>query len=185
MTPLAASVVTGTYLSVMLIFSLASSQTSLSRGQEKHFCEIDCHLAYSILDVSQAKTLGAGSDRATAAGTFRVVTIKTRFDETTTGATRGNGLLYPNSRVLTVIDENGRRYSPSSDGQRALEQSRQAGTAITAPLRPGKSYISSFVFDLPPDVGNPVLLINEGDWVTRLVIGHENSFAHKKTLFQI
>ncbi len=185
MTPLAATVVAGTYLGVMLIFSFASSQTSLSRGQEKHFCEIDCHLAYSILDVSQTKTLGAASDRATAAGTFYVVTIKTRFDETTISATRGNGLLYPNSRVLTIIDENGRRYSSSADGQRVLEQSHDAGTAITTPLRPGESYTSRFVFDLPSDVRTPELLINEGDWVTRWVIGHENSFAHKKTLFQI
>lgn len=41
------------------------------------------------------------------------------------------------------------------------------------------------VADLPADVRNPVLLINEGEWVTHLVIGHENSLWHKKTAFQM
>ena len=33
------------YLAVLLIFSFASSEQVLARGEEKHFCEIDCHLA--------------------------------------------------------------------------------------------------------------------------------------------
>jgi hypothetical protein len=41
------------------------------------------------------------------------------------------------------------------------------------------------VFDLPADVKQAKLLINEGDWITHLVIGHENSPLHKKTAFQI
>ena len=46
----AMAVVAGVYLGLILIFSLASSEKVLARGQEKHFCEIDCHLAYSITD---------------------------------------------------------------------------------------------------------------------------------------
>lgn len=42
--------VTGAYLAAMLIFSLASHEKVLARGAEKHFCEIDCHLAYSVTD---------------------------------------------------------------------------------------------------------------------------------------
>lgn len=178
-------VVVGAYLVVLIIFSFASSEKILARGQEKHFCEIDCHLAYSVTEVNERKTLGDAPDQVTAAGTFRVVTIKTRFDETTISRNRGDRLLYPNSRVVTIGDESGKQYFPVADAQGVLEKSHAAGTAMTIPLRPGESYSTTLVFDLPTDIKNPTLLIREGESVTRLVIGHENSPFHKKTKFQI
>ncbi|MGI8918529.1 MAG: hypothetical protein ACR2H6_07990 [Pyrinomonadaceae bacterium] len=181
----AGALIAAAYVGVLLIFSLKSSEQALARGQEKHFCEIDCHLAYSIVDVTDSKTLGAPPQQAIAAGTFRSITIKTRFDENTISPNRGTGLLYPNSRVVTLIDEQGRKYLPSSEGQRVLEQNRSAGTAMTSPLRPGESYATTVVFDLPADARNPSLLINEGEWLTHFVIGHENSPFHKLTKFQL
>ena len=177
--------IAGLYLAVLLIFSFASSEKVLARGQEKHFCEIDCHLAYSITDVRQTKTLGEAANQATSTGLFRVVTIKTRFDETTTSLNRANGLLYPNSRVVTVADENGKKYLPSPEGQSVLERSEASGTPFTAPLRPSDTYTTTLVFDLPADIKNPTLLIREGELVTHFVIGHENSPLHKKTRFQL
>lgn len=38
-------VIAAAYLAATLIFSLASHEKVLARGEEKHFCEIDCHLA--------------------------------------------------------------------------------------------------------------------------------------------
>ena len=177
--------VAGVYLATVLIYSFASSEKLLARGQEKHFCEIDCHLAYSVTDVHETKVLGEASDQLTAAGMFRVVTVKTRFDEETISRNRGDGLLYPNSRVVTVTDESGNQYFPAAAAQRVLEKSQAAGTAMTIPLRPGESYSTMFAFDLPADIKNPTLLIREGEWVTHAVIGHENSPLHKKTRFQI
>jgi hypothetical protein len=177
--------VAGLYVICLLIFSIASNQKVLARGEEKHFCEIDCHLAYSVSDVRETKTLGDAPVQLTAAGLFRVVTIKTRFDETTIDRNRGDALLYPNSRVVTVSDENGNQYFPSPEAQRRLEKSQAAGTAMTIPLRPGESYSTTLVFDLPADIKNPTLLIREGELVTHLVIGHENSPLHKKTSFQL
>jgi hypothetical protein len=177
--------VVGIYLALLLIFSFASSEQVLARGEEKHFCEIDCHLAYSISDVRDTKTLGEAPNQVTAAGMFRVVTIKTRFDETTIGRNRGDGLLYPNSRVVTVSDESGKQYSHSPAAQSVLAKSQAAGTAMTIPLRPGETYSTTLVFDLPADIKSPTLLVHEGETLTRFVIGHENSFLHKKTRFQI
>ena len=176
-------VVAGVYLALLLIFSFISHDTVLARGQEKHFCEIDCHLAYSVADSSSTKTIGGVT--SSAGGAFTLVTIKTRFDETTIGPNRGNGQLSPNSRVLTVVDGQGRRYSLSPAGQQALESSGGSGTPMTTPLRPGESYLTTVAFELPADASNPTLLINEGDWVTRIVIGHENSLFHKKTSFRL
>jgi hypothetical protein len=116
---------------------------------------------------------------------FRVVTVQTRFDKTTIGQNRGDSLLYPNSRVVSINDENGTQYFPSAMAQSVLEKAQTAGTAMTIPLRPGESYSTTFAFDLPADIKNPTLLIREGEWVTHAVIGHENSPLHKKTRFQI
>ena len=179
------ALVAGLYLVVLLIFSFASSEKVLARGEEKHFCEIDCHLAYSITDVQETKTLGEGQNQVTAAGMFRVVTIKTRFDETTIGRNRGDGLLYPNSRLVTVSDVNGKQFFPSAVAQGVLEKSQAAGTPMTIPLRPSEMYSTTLAFDLPTDIKSPTLLIREGESVTHFVIGHENSFLHKKTRFQI
>jgi hypothetical protein len=167
-------IIAGSYLAAILIFSLASHEKVLARGQEKHFCELDCHLAYSILAERQAEQLD-GPNPATAQGQFTIITIRTRFDQSTISQGRGDGLLYPNGRVLTLIDESGNSYSPAT----------QAGTPLTSPLRPGESYTTDVAFDLPANAKPATLFVTEGAWDTRFVIGHENSPLHKKTRFQV
>jgi hypothetical protein len=181
----AIALIAALYLSLLLIFSVSSSEKVLARGEEKHFCEIDCHLAYSVIDSRATRTLGDTPNQMTASGSFRVITIKTRFDETTISRTRGDALLYPNSRVLVVIDANGKQYFPSAEAEHLLQRLNQAGMPFTTPLRPGESYQTTVVFDLPADIQNPTLLIHEGEPETYFVIGHENSLLHKKTKFQI
>jgi len=173
----------GVYLAAILIFSLVSHDKVLARGEEKHFCEIDCHLAYSVVNARQEKTLG--NPPTGAQGAYTIVTVRTRFDETTISSRRGDGLLYPNSRVLMLIDSQGNKYSPSATGQGALDAAQKGGTALTTPLRPGESYTTDVVFDLPAEVKASTLLINEGEWETHLVIGHENSPLHRQTRFQL
>src|SRR5713101_7131783 len=178
-------VIAGIYVGAMLAFSLAGREKVLARGAEKHFCEIDCHLAYSITNVRQTKTLGTAANQSTAQGVYTIVTIKTRFDETTIAPWRGNGLLYPNSRVLTLVDERGSKHAPANPALPALDATQTSGTPLTAPLRPGESYTTDVIFDLPADVKSATLLINEGEFVTHFIIGHENSFLHGKTRFQL
>jgi hypothetical protein len=177
--------VASVYFVVVLVFSFASGGRVLARGEEKHFCEIDCHLAYSVVGVRRAKSLGDGASRADARGEFLVVTLKTRFDETTTSAHRGDGELYPNPRGVTVYDADGHSYAPSEEGRRALADAGDSGTPIETPLRPGESYTTEIVFDLPTDARDPRLLVNESDLPTRFIIGHENSPLHKKTEFKL
>ena len=179
------AMVAGVYVGLMLIFSWSSSDRVLLRGQEKYFCEIDCHLAYSVVDVRQTKSLGNPAQPLNASGMFYVIVVRTRFDETTISSRRGNGPLSPNSRVVAIVDSTGSRFEPSPAAQALVEQSSPQGTPMDSPLRPGESYTSTLIFDLPPTVQAPVLLINDGDWITRFVIGNENSLAHKKTVFQI
>ena len=179
------------YLGVLLVFSYRSGDKVLARGEEKYFCEMDCHLAYSITEVHETKTLEDRSNpsgslnRMSAGGTFWLVTIRTRFDENTVSPTRGNAPLTPNPRIVYVLDEHGTRYLPSPEAQRILVQSQDPGKPMATPIHPGETYTTKFVFDLPVDVKNPTLLIQDDHPLTRFIIGHENSPFHKKIRFQL
>src|SRR5690349_3178552 len=76
----AALALIGCYLLILLAFSLVSREKVLAVGVEKRFCELDCHLAYSIANVSKTKTIGLAPNEVTANGIFYVVAIRTRFD---------------------------------------------------------------------------------------------------------
>src|SRR3989442_9148534 len=64
--------------------------------------------------------------------------------------------------------------------QAALARIGGTSTPLTQPLRPGESYTTDFVFDVPNDAQKLRLLITEDDPETYFVIGHENSLLHKK-----
>lgn len=177
--------VVGSYLVLLVAFSLASKEKILSRGQEKHFCELDCHIAYSIADVMRVKSLTTSDREMTARGFYYVVGLKTRFDENTITPTRGNGLLYPKRRAVAVVDDDGHHHVPLTEIDSSSIPFTSRHVPIITPLRPGESYISIFVFDLPQDVKNPTLLISESAWPTYLVVGRENSLWHGKTRLQL
>ena len=156
------------YAGLFLIASVTSKNRVLGPGEEKHICEVDCHLAYSVVAVKTATTL----DGRVSQGTFYVVTVKVRFDETTISPHRGVGPLTPNSRYAAIVDSRGRRYEAPTD-------------ALKRQLIPGESYTTDLVFDLPPDAADLRLILASDDIETPLIIGHENSFLHGKTTFRL
>jgi hypothetical protein len=152
------------YFALLLGFAASSQETLLSRGQEKYFCEIDCHLAYSVVDV---KTHDQGPVRD------YVITLRTRFDETTTSPNRPKDApLTPSPRELGLIDSAGRQYPVMA----------VTGTPLITPLTPASSYTTQLEFKVPPDARGLRLLIETvPEWPDRFVIGDENSLGHKKT----
>ena len=156
------------YFGLLLGFSAGSHSEILARGQEKYFCEIDCHLAYAIVDVKA---------QPEAESTRYVVALRTRFDETTISAQRPKDApLTPSPREVRVIDANGREYTPAST----------EGTQLVTPIKPGDSYTTELEFDVPKDAAGLRLLINtRPQWPDHLVIGDENSWLHKKTYFAL
>jgi len=164
------------YLLLLLGFSMGSRTKSLARGEEKYFCEIDCHLAYSVLDARESKTASFGGGEQTARGTFYVVTLRTRFDERTISPQRPKDApLTPNPRVVKVLDAKGASYEPV----------RTIGTALLSPLKPGESYVTQLVFDVPWKLENPRLLLTSEGWPERWLIGSEGSWGHGKTYFSL
>ncbi|HVS89098.1 MAG TPA: hypothetical protein VHF01_12880 [Candidatus Acidoferrum sp.] len=177
---MSALVVTVGYGLVLCGVSIASSEKVLPPGGWKYFCEIDCHFAYSLIGAQTSAALGPEMQQISARGKFVVVRVKTWFDERTISAHRGNGPLTPNPRKVVLVDDTGRSFAPSAESQAAFARLGNTSTLLTEPLRPGESYTTDFVFDVPKVARGLRLLITEEDPETRLVIGHENSLLHKK-----
>jgi len=177
--------VAGGYGLLLVAFSLGSEERVLGAGEWKYFCEADCHLAYTVADMRAAKTLGSGEKQATAGGSFYIVTLRTWFDPRTISAKRGNGILFPNLRMARVVGEQGRWFPQSLEGLKTLDAPAAKMIPLDQPLRPGDSYETMLVFDLPGDVKNPRLWLTDPLPLNWLLIGHENSFLHKKVYFRL
>jgi hypothetical protein len=169
--------------------STVSRNYDLAPGQEKYFCETDCHIAYSVVGVQKTKSLGSPAAPENAAGMFYVITLRTRFDEHTISAHRGDSPLTPSPRAVSLVDHQGHEYLLSSAGQQALEDSLDGRwTPLTQPLRPGESYVTQLVFDVPASARGLKLLVaspTRPGWVGRIIIGDEGSLWHKKVYLQV
>jgi hypothetical protein len=152
------------YLGLLLLFSGVSSEKTLARGQEKYFCEIDCHLAYSVADAEELGPANGVRDIA--------VTISTRFDESTISARRPKDApLIPNPRAVQLVDESGKIYAAGSTN----------GVPLETPLIPGQSYTTTLMFEVPQNAKGLRLLITAPGGPVQWLIGNEMSVGHKKT----
>lgn len=156
------------YFGLLFGFALGSQEKVLARGQEKYFCEIDCHLAYSAQAV-EATPAGVDLVRY-------VVSLRTRFDETTISPHRPKDIpLTPNSRSLILVDSQGRQYAPQN----------VTGTDLSTPLKPGDSYSTNLDFVVPKQATDLRMLVESPGWLERLLIGDEQSPWHKKIWFRV
>jgi hypothetical protein len=155
----------GLYLLLFLGASVFSHSRVLAIGQEKHICEIDCHLAYAVA-ATKSESLPTGMVRHT-------VTVRVRFDEATISSGRPrDATLTPNSRYVALVDDAGNRYAGSTDG-------------LKRKLIPAESYTTDIVFDVPADAKDLRLVLRNNDFETAFIIGHENSLLHGKTTFAL
>src|SRR3954452_10356364 len=69
------AVAVGIYVILLFSMSVASRERLLGLGEEKHFCEIDCHIAYAVVGVQEH--VGEGDKKTW------VVKLRSRFDDTT------------------------------------------------------------------------------------------------------
>jgi len=155
----------GAYVALFGIASVSSRDRVLAPGEEKHICEVDCHLAYSVA--------GVKTEPGPSAGTRYTVTVKVRFDEETISSRRPRDLsLSPNSRYVALVDAAGNAYPGSTE-------------ALTRRLIPGESYTTDIVFDVPAAARDLRFVLRSADFETPFLIGHENSFGHGKTVFAL
>jgi hypothetical protein len=160
--------------------SLASSEKVLPAGGWKYFCELDCHIGYSVSGVQTSSVTGPELQQTSAPGQFVIVRLKVWFDERTISPNRGDGPLTPNARRVLLVDANGHAYELSPEGETKVAHLAGDPGSLRQPLRPGQSFAKDLVFAVPKDAPGLRLLITEDDPETHLIIGHENSLLHKK-----
>jgi hypothetical protein len=155
----------GAYLVLFLIASVTSRDRVLTPGEEKHICEIDCHLAYSVTG-TKAEPQPDGRVRYT-------VTVKVRFDEGTISSRRPkDASLSPNSRYVALVDAAGDLYPGSTEG-------------LKRRLIPGESYTTDIAVDVPAGAQGLRFILRNDDFETHFIIGHENSIGHGATTFAL
>jgi len=167
----AALTVASGYAVALVAASLLSRERTLAAGEKKYFCELDCHLAYSV----------AGTAREDGR---RVVSLRTWFDPTTIASSRGNAPLTPNPREVW-LELGGRRVAPSAAATRAWRERHGERTTLSDSLRPGESYETTFVFEAPNGAGPARLFVGDPEGLEALLIGHENSPLHRRVFFEI
>ena len=178
----ALAVLVAGYGVLLLVFSLFSRERILARGEEKYFCELDCHLAYSVQKVERIKQIGD----AIANGEFYIVTLRARFDETTTAPWRPrDATLTPDPLSFALVDGHGDAVPPSASGQAAWNAFHGPPANLSKPLRPGEAVEATLVFDAPPAMHSPRLLASFALFPTQVLIGDESSLFHKKTYFSL
>ena len=176
-----AAVLATIYLLALLGVSLTSHEKLLAPGGRKYFCEIDCHLAYSVAGVEDRAVLGDELHQTQANGRFVIVHLKTWFDPSTISPHRGNGELAPGSRRAFLLDSSGRHFAASPQAQSVLAKLHPEGSSLDRPLRPGESYMSDLVFEVPANVQDLRLFVGDNYLLPdEFLIGHEDSFLHKK-----
>jgi hypothetical protein len=176
----AAVTVVACYLLLLCGVSLASREKVLPVGGWKYFCEIDCHIGYSVSGVETTGAMDPEMRQTSRGGQFVVVRLKVWFDEHTISRNRGDGPLTPNRRRVVLEDANGRAYQQSPEREAELVRVEGEAGSLDEPLRPGQSFERELAFDVPNDASGLRLLITEDDPETVLIIGHENSLLHRK-----
>lgn len=160
----------GVYALVLISVSLLSPQQVLSMHQVRCFDDW-CIAAEQVQQQPAINTVQAD-------GIFYLVTV-----QVTSEAKRVNQRAL--DAAVYILDDQGRRYDPSPQGQQALESSHQAGQPLNSLIEPGGSFTYTAVFDLPLDATNPGLVFFHGAFPGVIIITNDQSFLHKPTIVHL
>jgi hypothetical protein len=173
------------YVPILFTCAFLSRDATIVPGAWKYFCEIDCHIAYSIGEV-QSISADAGELQINGPGEkFVIVQLRTWFDPSTISAHRGDGPLMPSERKVRLIDSRGREFVESTQAVRVLQAKGLHSTPLRTPLRPGESYVSYLVFETPAGTADYRLLVASAEELDAAIWGHEISPFHGKAYFSI
>lgn len=164
------------YSALLLGAGILSSDRTLPADAEKYFCELDCHLAYRA---EGAKRIG---QLPGVAGEVWAITVRTRFDERTIASFRPREApLTPNPRRAQVIAADGRKFPQLAGSIERLTALGITSVPIERELRPGESYETVLLFELPAGAVPVSLELTEDVFPDQLLIGHELSPFHGRT----
>jgi len=158
------------YLGILLTVSLASPARTAQ--MKERICFDDWCIEAQSLSVSP--TIGAGPAAVAASGVFYIVNLKV-----------ASTAIRVNQRELAVrlvaVDEQGRIYWPSEEGQRAFDAVNGPSIPITGEVGPGQSFTTTVVYDVPQNARINLQIRHEA-WPAWFVIGDDDSLLHKLPL---
>ena len=172
------------YLVVLTSTSLTSQDKLLDLKERKAFCGfyLDCHLSASVEAVQRVLHVGQGTEQVQAGGVFYLITVRVNND----GLQARLPLRNPKA---TLTDAYGVTYTRSLEAEQALAEAEGMPMAFPRSVSAGHSYTKTLVFDVPSAVRAPKLLVTQGmvldRFIERFLIGDEDSFFHRKTVFAI
>lgn len=147
------------YFTFLAGISLASREQVLAPGSEKRFCALDCDLAYAVDDVQRIDLQKPGRHEL-------IVRLRVRSD----------------ARAVRMRPSDFRAWLTTSEGAR-IDPVTVPRPALLGDLAPGETRTMELQFEIPERAHGLRLAMVEGGWPTRLAIGDENSFLHRKTVF--
>jgi len=168
----AALTIAAGYFILLSGVSFASSEEVLRPALEI-FCEIDCHLAYSLIGARNRRRAGPGD--ATGLRTRLICSCSSKDLVWRAHHLRPSRQwpLAPNGRKV-ILSMHGRSFAPSPEGQAAFARLIGFSTPLTTLLRPGEVLHDGFRLRCPRDLaGSGSQSLRRPR--SRLVIGHENS----------
>lgn len=164
------------YLGIVVAVSLAAPQRVVALGED--WCFDDW--CVTIDGASTAREIGQGQRTAQAGGTFYIITLRI--------SNRAHGRAQrASSAAVHLIDDQGRWYDLSAEGQAAFAAVHGPLEPLTATLAVGQSIATTQVFELPPNT-HPVALTIEhpvGLGPGLLVIGDAASLLHRPTIVRL
>ncbi len=182
-----AVVVLGVYGALLVTAAIASRERVLDQGEVKWFCGfyLDCHLGVSVARVESVKTLTGTTGPVTAKGIFRIVTL--RFYNNARNPSLDMTLYDPRAEL---VDSRGARYNRSAEAETAVAQLGSFAPPASEQLSVSHNpLLATVVFDVPPDVINPSLSIEEGFIIDRVIdlvlVNDDNSIFHQPTLLAL
>jgi hypothetical protein len=92
----------------------------------------------------------------------------------------------PSQPRISLVLAAGVEVTPSVDGQREFEKQAGPQDDLAKRLVAGESFESTLVFEVPAATREASVVLLEGPVIiTRFLVGDENSFWHKKMVYQI
>jgi hypothetical protein len=164
------------YLGVIVVVSITSPQRVLAIGDIQCFDD----WCVAVDTVTLASELGQGEHFAKPIGDFYVITL--RLSNQALGREQR-----ASSVAVHLLDDQGRTFDVSPQGQGAYESQHGPVAPLTSTLPVGQSITIVQVFDLPNDAHDIGLTIEHpvGPSPGLFIIGDDASLFHKPTIVRL
>jgi hypothetical protein len=162
------AIVMGCYIVLWIIYYFSSSFKIIPLGSEICFDD----WCSTVTKIDNPASLGKGDETIHPIGKFFILHLK-MINEARRISQK------PSEPRVHILDDKGTRYSFSEKGQHALEDQCGKQLPFDSRLELHQSLETLLVFDIPVTAGNPVVLIEEGPFITTLL------FDDNKKVFAI